>query len=143
MKIFEKINGKELLSLIPQSHPMVMIDKLVFSDKNKTCTELKVSKDNIFFAEGRLQEAALVENMAQTAAVRAGFEAKQTGKPVRTGFIGAIKNLNIYKLPRENQILNTTLELIAQIGDVSVVRNKTEADGKLCADAEFKIFLMD
>lgn len=137
------ITGNELLQLIPQAAPMVMLDALTRCDEETTHTQLKVRKENIFFADGRLQEAALIENMAQTAAARAGFFAKQKNVPVRKGFIGAIKNAEIFFLPQADNLLETSLNLIAEIGDVSVVQCHIILDKKICAKAEFKIFLMD
>jgi predicted hotdog family 3-hydroxylacyl-ACP dehydratase len=137
------ITGTQLLQLIPQAAPMVMIDTLSRCDEKTTHTQLKVREDNIFYFEGRLQEAALIENMAQTAAARAGFFAKQKNVPVRKGFIGAIKNAEIFFLPKANNLLETSLELTAEIGDVSVVQCQISVNGKICAKAEFKIFLMD
>jgi len=137
------ISGKELLQLIPQAAPMVMIDTLSGCDEKSTHTQLTVREDNIFFADDRLQEAALIENMAQTAAARAGFFAKQKQLPVRKGFIGAIKNAEIFFLPKANDMLETSLVLTAEIGDVSVVQCQISVGKKSCAKAEFKIFLMD
>ena len=41
-------SGDELLELIPQSQPMVMIDKLLFSNSQKTITGFKIEPTCIF-----------------------------------------------------------------------------------------------
>ncbi len=137
------ITGSKLLELIPQRSPMVMIDSLLHCSEEYTQTGLTVTEQNIFFTNNRLNEAAIIENMAQTAAVRAGYLAKQNNEKVRKGFIGALKNVQIYFLPKKNDRLITKLSSIMELGDISVVKCVVTIETKQCAEAEFKIFLQD
>ena len=73
--------GGQLLKLIPQRHPMVMIDKLFFSDAEKCITGLHINEENIFCNNGFFCEPGLIENMAQTAAVHAGYNTLPKGGP--------------------------------------------------------------
>ncbi len=136
------ISGKELLSLIPQSYPMVMIDTLLSSDDKKTKTSLTVSENNIFCLNGKFAEAGIIENMAQTAAARAGYEAKIKKEKVRTGFIGAIKNLKIHFLPDTKSVLQTEITIEYNLGDVSLISGNVFIDQKIVAECEMKIFLI-
>ena len=70
--------GEQLLKFIPQRSPMVMIDKLYFSDAEKCVTGLNISEENIFCRDGFFREPGLIENMAQTAAVHAGYNTHPT-----------------------------------------------------------------
>ena len=54
----------DILDILPQQQPFVMIDKLLLFDEKKTVTELAVRSDNLFFDQGRLSESGLVENIA-------------------------------------------------------------------------------
>ena len=89
-----------ILNLIPQRPPFVMVDTLTQSDEAKTITKLVITPENILVNGSHFSEAGLIENIAQTAAARAGYTALQQGKPVQTGFIGAIKNLQVFALPQ-------------------------------------------
>ena len=47
---------------------------------------------------GYFTEGGLMENMAQTAAARAGYLAKAENKPVSGGYIGAVKDFEVFFL---------------------------------------------
>jgi predicted hotdog family 3-hydroxylacyl-ACP dehydratase len=70
-----------ILSLIPQQPPFVMIDQLDHSDETVTRCRFTVKAENVLTINGQFTEAGLLENIAQTAAARAGYMAhgEQTG----------------------------------------------------------------
>ena len=137
------IKGKELHSLLPQSSPMLMIDTLVSSDQEKTITNLTITEENIFCINGKFREPGLIENMAQTAAARSGFEAKENKEDVRTGYIGSIKNLKINFLPKASQILTTEIIQKTEIGNISVIKASISCHDQIIAECEMTIILLD
>jgi predicted hotdog family 3-hydroxylacyl-ACP dehydratase len=128
-------------SLIPQRPPFVMVGELVSCEGGKTKTRFKVEADNIFFRNGKLREPALVENIAQTAAARAGWKALQNNKPVAIGYIGAVQKLEILHLPECGDVLETVIEEVNQVFDVTLITGKIVCDGKPLATCEMKIFI--
>ncbi len=137
------ISGDTLQSLLPQAPPMLMIDALVSSDAEKTETKLTIKKDNIFVSEGKLREPGIIENMAQTAAARAGYEAFSNKTKVKTGYIGSIKNLVIYSLPKANSILQTVLTPVSDIGNISVIKTEIISETEKIAECTMTIILLD
>lgn len=133
--------SENIHSLIPQRPPFVMIDRLDWHDEKITRTGFLVKKDNIFVEKGRFREPGLVENIAQTAAARAGYISGLENKPVRTGYIGAIKNLLIHALPVVNDELVTEITVANQIFDVTLISGRVSCRGVLLAACEMKIFL--
>ena len=131
----------DIISLIPQRPPFVMIDRLTGYDETIATTAFVVKPENIFVENGRLTEPGLVENIAQTAAARAGYVAKQENKPVQLGYIGAIKNLVIHALPFVNDELTTEISITNQIFDVTLVTGKISCKESLLASCEMKIFI--
>ncbi|HMT29149.1 MAG TPA: hydroxymyristoyl-ACP dehydratase, partial [Bacteroidia bacterium] len=93
------VQGIEILDCIPQRPPVVMIDKLLYTDHEKAITGLLVKETNIFSVNGFLSESGLVENIAQTAAAGVGYLCKLENTKVPVGFIASIKDLKIYHLP--------------------------------------------
>ena len=92
-KDFEKIDIRDL---IPQQAPFIMVDKLLSIDRVNTITSFAVREDNIFYEDGKLDVCALVENIAQTCAVRMGYINLYVNKDnIKLGFIGSIKKLHI------------------------------------------------
>lgn len=135
------VDKAHITELIPQRAPFVMIDALAYQREGKTGTLFAVKDDNLFLREGRLEAAALVENIAQTAAAAAGYESRQSGEKVKIGFIGAIKNLQVYALPVKGDLLETETSLVNSVFNVSIVTGEVYCKGKLLVSAEMKIFL--
>ena len=128
-------------SLIPQRAPFVMIDELISYDEVTTQTRFKIKPENIFVTNGQFTEPGLVENIAQTAAARAGYIAGLQNEPVALGYIGAIKNLVVHALPNVNDELVTAISIENQIFDVMLIKGKVSCGTQLLAACEMKIFI--
>jgi len=135
------VEKKDIKSLIPQREPFVMIDELSISDEVHTKTRFEVREDNIFTENGVLAEAGLLENIAQTAAARAGYEATQQQGPVKIGYIGAVKNFEVHGLPPVGSVIETEITVGSQVFDVSLIKGNVHMSGELLASCEMKIFI--
>lgn len=135
------ISTNDITSLIPQRQPFVMIDQLISYDEDVTRSSFLITDDNIFVENQRFSEPGLVENIAQTAAARAGYIAWLENKPVQVGYIGAIKNLVIHSLPFVTDELLTEIRVEHQIFDVTLIRGKITCKDVLLAACEMKIFI--
>ena len=62
-----------ILELLPQRPPFIMVDKLLYFDEVRTNTCLTVRADNIFVDDDTMTATGLIENIAQTCAVRLGY----------------------------------------------------------------------
>ncbi len=132
---------KEILELIPQKPPMVMVDGLIQYDEAKSISQLKLDKSNIFCRSGFFQESGIIENMAQSAALGTGFAAKQSGTKSKTGFIGSIKRLTIFELPKDTDTLNTSITILHQLMNATIIKGEVFVNKKLMAEGEMNIFL--
>jgi predicted hotdog family 3-hydroxylacyl-ACP dehydratase len=135
------IAGESILSLIPQKPPFVMVDELLFSDDNITKTSFTVTADNLFVINGEFSEAGLMENMAQTAAAGSGNMAKIENRAVANGYIGQVKNFEIYSLPKIGDVLFTEIKMEVQVFDASIVSGKIWCNEVEVAQCEMKIFI--
>ncbi len=131
----------DILSLIPQKPPFVMVDELLFSDDNITRTKFTVPADNVFVIDGEFSEAGLMENMAQTAAAGSGNMARIENRPVATGYIGQVKNLEVFELPKIGDELLTEIKIEVQVFDAGIVSGKVWKGEGLVAQCEMKIFI--
>ena len=136
------VTQENITSYIPQKPPFVMIDQLIDTDETTTRTTFRVREDNIFVEQGILREPALVENIAQTAAVRAGYLVQKENLPVMVGYIGAIKDLEIFTLPKINDNLETEIEIKNQVFDVTLIAGTVRCNGIVLAQCEMKIFII-
>ena len=128
-------------SLIPQKPPFVMIDQLLHSDEMVTRSSFRITPDNVFTINGQFTEAGLMENMAQTAAARAGYMARLENKSVEVGYIGSVKNLEIFSLPQTNDSIQTEIKIEDQVFNISMISGKVWCNDKLIAQCEMKIFM--
>lgn len=121
--------------------PFVMVGKLVYNDENITRSSFLITRDNVFVKNGIFQEGGLLENIAQTAALRAGYSAQAENRPVVVGYIGAVNDFEVYSLPKVNDELITEIGVENQIFDVTVISGKVWNKGKLVAKCQMKLFV--
>lgn len=133
----------DITQLIPQKPPFVMIDQLILVDKETTRTTFTVEADNVLTEDGVFSEAGLIENIAQTAAAGAGYKAMKQHEPVKAGFIGAVKDLEIFDLPKTGELLETEVHIENQVFNVTIITGKVTCNGKLLARCEMKIFIAE
>ena len=131
----------QITQYIPQRYPIIMVDEIIACEGTSCTTSFKILNSNIFFKNGVMQEPGVVENIAQTAAAKAGFEVVKMGAEPLVGFIGAIKDLMIYDLPKENELLQTTVTVKMEIMGVTLVDAESSVNGRNIASCEMKIVL--
>ena len=136
MRAIEDIALKEL---IPQRPPFVMIDRLVSSDKVYSVTELELRPDNLFVENGRMTAAGLVENIAQTCALRIGY----LNDSVKLGVIGAVSSFEVLRTPRVGEQIETTIDVLEEMFDITLVKAVVRCGDEPIAEANMKIALMD
>jgi predicted hotdog family 3-hydroxylacyl-ACP dehydratase len=132
---------EDILSIIPQRPPFVMIGHLVGCDEDGTRTIFQVDEENVLVFHNELSEAGLVENIAQTAAAGAGFISLQKGEPISRGYIGAVKNLEVFSLPKAGDIIETKVTIVNKVFEVTIISGSVVCKGKLLAKCEMKIFI--
>lgn len=138
-----KIEEITLDELLPQRPPFVMIDRLVSCDAVFAVTELSIRKDNIFVEDERLTSSGLIENIAQTCAARIGYINLNNGGTVKIGVIGSISNLNIVRTPKVGEKLITTIELISEVMQMTLVEAVVRVGDEEIVRASMKIALTD
>ncbi len=134
---------QKVLNLIPQKPPMAMVDGLLTSDKEKTAATLTIEADNLFVEDGVFKEPGLIEHIAQTAALRSGYEASLTNNKPPVGFIGSVKRMKIFSLPRIGDTLVTTMTIVMNMENISIIKGETSVNDKPVAEGEMNIFLQE
>ena len=143
-KIFDVQNNSavsDILELIPQRPPMVMVDAFYGMEDGVSQSGLTVADGNIFCQGGVLREPGIVEHIAQSAAARAGYIFKMKNEPVPLGFIGSVDKLKISRLPKVGDTLRTTISVMQEMGGLSLISAATEDNEGPVAECRMKIFL--
>jgi predicted hotdog family 3-hydroxylacyl-ACP dehydratase len=118
-----------------------MIDQLLSCDEVSSVTALQIRDNNVLVNNGELSEAGLIENIAQTAAAGVGYLAMKNKQPILTGYIGAIKNFEVFALPHAGDFIETEVVVENQIFDVTIISGSVKYKGTLLAKCEMKIFI--
>ena len=132
---------ENITQLIPQKPPFVMVGKLLFTDEISSRSSFIIERDNVFINDNVFQEAGLMENIAQTAALRAGYLAQSENKPVAVGYIGAVSNFELFDLPNAGDEIETEIRVENQIFDVTILSGKVWHKENLLAQCEMKLFI--
>ena len=118
-----------------------MVDTLLGSDEKSTQTGFLVREDNRLVMDGVFSEAGLMENIAQTAAAGAGYRAMLENKPVTVGYIGSVKNFEVFDLPKINDELVTEVKIEDQVFTIIVISATVKRNNILMAQCEMNIFI--
>ncbi len=129
-------------NLIPQRPPFVMVNKLLHADSINAKSSFVILEDNVLTVDGFFTEAGIIENIAQTSALHAGYMASKIGKETPTGVIGAIKNLSIQLLPEVNNTIITSVTIEHEVMNAKIVKGIVSINNEIIAECEMKVFLM-
>ncbi len=137
------VSQENILDYIPQKPPIVMVSELLSNSETQTVSQLYLTADNMFCANGVFTEPGLIENIAQTAALRMGFAASQLSGDANppVGFIGAVSKLKIHSLPADNATLQTTVDVLNDIFGITLIKGTSRVNEELMAECEMKIVI--
>lgn len=136
------IQDKELLQFIPQRDPFVMVDKLFENTENSVVSGFTIADDNVLVQGNIFQESGLIENMAQTCALYAGFKANKQGKAAPVGYIAGIKSVVIKRLPQVGDHIHTKIEITNELMNMQIAMASVYSeDEELLAGCELRIFI--
>lgn len=134
------LRGIDIHTLLPQQEPFVMVGCLIQVDEKSFATETVVKAENIFVDDGRLSASGLIENIAQTCAARIGFVNKYIlKKGIQIGFIGAVRNLEVMKLPKVGQTITTKVEVVEEVFGMTLANATVTCEGETLVTTEMKI----
>lgn len=139
------IDSETILTLIPQKPPFVMVDALFEYTDLTGITGFIIPGDNILVKDGIFSEPGIIEHMAQSMSLHRGYQGFLAGldKP-KTGFIGVIKSVEIFELPKAGTRLRTYVEILHEVMNVTSVSARTQDEqGTLLAVSEMKTVTVD
>lgn len=135
--------GEQIKELIPQRFPIMMVDTLYEADETDCLTGLTISQDNMFCEEGEFIEPGLIEHIAQSASAHAGVKAKMKNEPTPVGYIGEVKKFKLGAKPKAGASLITTIHIVSEVQNVSLIKAETKVDGEVVASCQMKIFIRE
>jgi len=131
-----------ILELIPQQPPFVMVEKLLYCDIEKTKTSLSIKSDNIFVENNILSQSGIIENVAQTCAARMGYLGDREN--VRIGMIGSINDFEFSGvLPKIDDEIFTKIIVDTEIGNIVLLNATVFCNEKIVATGKMKVVLTE
>jgi predicted hotdog family 3-hydroxylacyl-ACP dehydratase len=141
VQIENLVSGAEAHALLPQKAPFTMVDTLYFCEEKKAISGLLVTTINPLVADGYLQEPGIIENIAQTIALKAGFEAKNQNAEPKTGFIVSIKDLIVNNLVPVGEELITEVEIQMTFDNMLIIHGNSAYNNINVASCEMRLFI--
>ncbi len=137
------VDKENITELLPQRPPILMIDTLISQDEERTVTHFEILDTNMFIRDGEFQESGIIENIAQTAAARAGYYYKMHNETPPLGFIGAVSKVKIDRYPKSGDTLRTMVEMKHEVFNITMIKGYTFIGDEQIAECEMKIVIDD
>ena len=134
-------NIEKVKELIPQKAPFVMVDELLLFSQENLRSRFRISASNLFVENNHFVESGIIENMAQTVALHTGYQFFLLDKVAPTGYLGSIKNVEINRLPKTGELIETTIEIIQEFMGVTLVDIVVYSDEEIIAKSQMKTVL--
>ncbi len=132
----------EAEDLIPHRLPMRMIDRLLEIDGKDGVVEALIAADcPLVSAEGWLEDAALIELLAQAYATVKGYCDLLEDKPVKLGFLVGIKKVDRLLSAQRGDRLKININTLVELGDFAVAEGEVWRGGELLARGEIKVWV--
>lgn len=119
---------------IPQRPPFVFIDRVDAVSADMACTRYTIPANSVLVRDGVLPLAGMMENAAQTCAVRAGN---------KIGYIGAVKQMTVIRLPRVGETLMTEARVVQEVLNICLMEVTTRIGDEQIATTTLKIATME
>ena len=134
-------NIEKVKELIPQKAPFVMVDELLYFTQDNLRSRFKISAGNLFVENDHFVESGIIENMAQSVALHTGYQFFLMNKVPPTGYLGSIKNVEISRLPKTGEFIETTIDIIQEFMGVTLVDVMVYSNGEMIAKSQMKTVL--
>ena len=137
------ISEIDILTLLPQRPPFVLVDRLTCCNEKDAVTQFTVNPECLLYDDGKLQSYGLMENIAQSCAARIGYLSLQKNGSVGIGVIGSVSDFEVMSLPVVGTQLQTHVSVDEEVFNFTLVSASiNDMDGKLIATAKMKIALL-
>lgn len=134
----------DIIDHIPQKKPILLVDGFLgISDDGISRTRLTIEASNIFLDGRKFSACGMIEHMAQSAAARKSWMNRLEGKPDKEGYIGSISGFEMISDVFLNDAVETELEILQELGNMSMVEARSFVNGVLVAKGRLGIVIAE
>ena len=132
----------EAEELIPHRLPMRLINRLLEIDGKDGVVDALIDADcPMVSADGILEDAALVELLAQSYAAINGYCDRIENKPVKQGFLVGIKKVNRLQSVKAGDRLRIDIRTLFELDDFSIAEGDIHCGTQLVMQGEIKLWV--
>jgi predicted hotdog family 3-hydroxylacyl-ACP dehydratase len=130
--------------LIPQRAPMRLVDTLVSVNDGCAVAESVLPRTTLMAdGEGKIDEVAFMELIAQSYAAFKGYLDRRDGRPPGEGFLVGVRHLEINGKAYAGDRLLTSIRTVAAFGGFAVIEGVVTRGGETLASGTLKLWLVD
>jgi len=130
--------------LIPHRAPMRLVDTLVSVSDGCAVTESVLPRSAMVAdEEGKIDEVAFMELIAQSYAAFKGYTDRMDGKRPGEGFLVGVRNLAVTGRAYAGDRLQTSIRTVAALGGFAVVEGAVTRGDETLASGTLKLWLVD
>jgi radical SAM protein with 4Fe4S-binding SPASM domain len=127
--------------LIPQKLPMRIVENLTKVEERTAEITVKINRDMPFVGEdGKLDESAYLELIAQGAAAFNSFKQSGNTESKALGLLLGAKNLTINGQAQVGDVLKISVFKYERFGDFGLIKGKVSRNGDILASGEIKVW---
>ena len=131
-------------AFIPHRPPMRLVDSLISYDDAGGVVEARLAADCILVdADGALDEAALVELLAQSYAVIKGYDDTLHGKEISAGYLVGVKKMRVIGRAYMGDRLLIRIRTVGSFEEFAVAEGEIECNAKIIATGTIKLWIAD
>ena len=130
--------------LLPHRAPMRLVDTLVSVNDGCAVAESVLPRSAMMAdREGKIDEVAFMELIAQSYAAFKGYMDRMNGKPPGEGFLVGVRNLEVTGRAYAGDRLLTSIRTVAALGGFAVVEGSVNRGDETLASGTLKLWLVD
>jgi len=131
-------------AFIPHRPPMRLVDTLISWSGSTGEIEANPGADCILVgSDGALDEAALVELLAQGYATIKGYDDMLLGKPVSEGYLVGVRKFHVKGRARTGERLLVRIRTVGSFEGFAVADGEIERAGEVIASGTIKLWIVN
>lgn len=127
-------------AVIPHRPPILCIDRIAETGPEHAVTE-RVVREGSDVDGGALWEEALVEGLAQTAAVLNALADREQGRRSGKGMLVGVRKFDVTRRARLGERILFRVELIRRIAPLTLMRGEARCGDEVLARGEMKFYV--
>lgn len=130
--------------IVPHRLPARLIDRFVAFEYNGGDIETVLEENNPLLDEdGNFEQLGMVELIAQSFAALKGYSDTIAGKPVRMGFLVAVKQMEFNKSARKGDLLTISVKKTGETDDFALAEGTVKRGDEVLATGNVMVWLTE